>query len=147
MKVYCPDCARCFDGEVGALVVCPHCLDAEKKTKAPKRESPEAWRAACERAVFNASVLLRLAKMTGGSMAAVAELIRSAPRSWEDADNIPETALFYRVVMEVDRLSGNDEWLRPVVGYFARELIEMAPERRSMLEASVAGVLTGFMMG
>jgi len=121
-------------------------MDEEKKTEAPKHESPEAWRVKCERAVFNANVLLRMAGMTGGSMAAVVELIRTAPRSWKDADNMPETALFDRIARQAGRLSGSDVMFRSALEYFARELIEMAPERRSMLEASVAGVLMGFMM-
>jgi hypothetical protein len=114
---------------------------------APKEDSPESWRVECERAVFHASVLFRLAKAPGGAAAAIAEMIRTAPRSRKDLEDIPVTPLFYRIVLEADRLSPNDVLFRGAVEYFGQYLIAMAPERRSMLEASVTGALMGYVMG
>jgi hypothetical protein len=121
-------------------------MGKKKTTVAPKVDCPEAWRVECERAVFHANVLLRLARITGGTMAAVVELIRTVPRSRKDVDNMSTGGLFFRIALEADRLRGNDELFRSAMGYFG-ELMEMAPERRSRIEASVTGVLMGFMMG
>jgi hypothetical protein len=116
-------------------------------TEAPKEDSPEGWRVECERAVFHASVLFRLAKAPGGAAAAIAEMIRTAPRSRKDLEDIPVTPLFYRIVLEADRFSPNDVLFRAAVEYFGKHLIAMTPERRSMLEASITGALMGYVMG
>jgi hypothetical protein len=147
VKVYCPECAAAFEGIAGAIYRCPHCMVEEKRKESPKADSPEAWRVECERAVYHANVLLRLARIPGGVGSAIAEMIRTAPRSEKDLANMPETALFQRIVLEADRLSPNDELLRVAVGYFSRHLIAMAPERRRMLEASITGAMMGFVMG
>src|SRR5581483_2288182 len=112
MKVYCSECAGCFEGEAGKMSRCPHCMIEEKKTEAPKVDSPEVWRVQCELAVFHANVLLRLAKIPGGVGSAIAEMIRTAPRSEKDLDNIPETAFFARILLEAHRLSPKDELFR-----------------------------------
>jgi len=147
MKVYCPECAGCFDGEPGALVRCPHCMVEEKKTEAPKKDSPEGWRVECERAVFHANVLLRLAKIPGGVGSAIAEMIRTAPRSVKETKEIPVTSLFGRMILEAHRLSPKDELFHSAVEYFEKHLSAMAPKRRAMLEASVTGAMMGFVMG
>ena len=147
MKVYCPDCAFGFDSETGTRVRCPRCWGEEKPREAPKVDSPEAWRVECERAVFHANVLLRLAKVPGGYGSAMAEMIRTAPRSQKGLDSIPETALFVRIALEARRLSPNDELLQSALEYFGTHLMVMEPERRMMLEASVTGVFMGWVMG
>jgi hypothetical protein len=122
-------------------------MEYDKKPAAPKKDSPETWRVECERAVFHSNVLLRLAKIPGGVGSAIAEMIRTAPRSEKDLDDIPETAFFGRIVLEAHRLSPKDELFHSAVGYFRKHLVAMAPERRRMLEASVTRAMMGFVMG
>jgi hypothetical protein len=129
------------------MVRCPRCKDHEKKPAAPKRDSPEAWRVECEQAVYHANVLLRLAKVPGGVGSAIAEMIRTAPRSQKELHDPLVDTLFARIVLEADRLSRKDVLFRSAVGYFAEHLIAMAPERRRMLEASVTGAMMGFVLG
>jgi hypothetical protein len=114
---------------------------------APKEDTPESWRVECERAVFNASVLFRLAKAPGGPAAPIAEMIRTAPRSQKDLDEIDVTSLFSRITLDAHRLSPNDVLFRSAIEYFVKHLIAMTPARRSMLEASVTGALMGYVMG
>lgn len=147
VKVYCPECAGAFEGVAGAIYRCPHCMVEEKKKEPPKADSPEEWRVECERAVFHANVLLRLAKIPGGIGSAIAEMIRTAPRSVKDLETMRGTALFYRIVVDANRRCPEDELLHAAVRYFTDHLIAMPPNRRSMLEASVTGAMMGFVMG
>lgn len=98
-------------------------------------------------AVFHANVLLRLARIPGGLGSAIAEMIRTAPRSAKEADEVSITALFGRIVLEAFRLSPKDELFHSAVAYFEKHLSAMARERRRMLEASVTGAMMGFVMG
>jgi hypothetical protein len=147
MKVYCCDCAGAFECEPGTDVRCPHCRAYDNKPEKPNSDSPEAWRVECERAVFHANVLLRLAKVPGGVASAIAEMIRTAPHSAKEADDVSVTALFGRIVLEAHRLSQNDALFRSAVEYFGTHLMAMAPERRKLLEASVTGTMMGLVMG
>jgi hypothetical protein len=113
----------------------------------PKIDSPEAWQVECERAVFHANVLLRLAKIPGGLASAIAEMVRTAPRSKKDLENPSVSTLFARIVLEADRLSSDNELFGSAVRYFQNDLMAMAPERRRMLEASVTGAMMGWVMG
>ena len=147
VKVYCPECAGAFEGVAGAIYRCPHCMVEEKRKESPKADSPEAWRVECERAVFHANVVLRLARIPGGVGSAIAEMIRSAPRSLKETDLIPESSFFARVILEAHRLSPTHELFLSAVEYFEKHLSAMAPKRRAMLEASVTGAMMGFVMG
>lgn len=129
------------------MVRCPRCTGEEKKTEAPKKDSPEAWRVECEQAVFHSNVLLRLAKIPGGIASAIAEMIRTAPRSRKDLEDACVSTLFARIVLEAHRFSPDDVLFRSAVRYFTNDLVAMAPERRRMLEASVTGAMMGFVMG
>jgi hypothetical protein len=119
----------------------------EETTESLNRDSPEAWRVECEMAVFHASVLLRLAKIPGGVGSAIAEIIRTAPRSKRDLENPSVSTLFARIVLKADCENSDENLFRSAVRYFTNDLIAMAPERRRMLEASVTGAMTGFVMG
>jgi hypothetical protein len=104
------------------------------------------WQAACERAAFNVSALLRLARRRA-THSAVLEVLRAAPRSpdeKQDADAAPFArcalaAVEFRAAWEADLLTA-------VIAYF-EELAAMRPRRRAMLEASIAGALIGQGMG
>jgi hypothetical protein len=119
----------------------------EEKSDMPNIDSPEAWRVECELAVFHSSVLLRLAKIPGGIGSAIAEIVRTAPRSKRELENPSVSTLFARIILKAGCDNWDDELFRSAVRYFTNDLIAMPPERRRMLEASVTGAMMGFVMG
>lgn len=118
----------------------------EKSAETQPGDSPESWRVECERAAFHAGVLLRLAKIPGGTSAAVVEMIQSAPRSESDLDNVPETALFACIARAAYHYGGDTDLFRAATEYITEHLMKMPPERRRLLEASVTGVFMGWLM-
>ena len=148
-----PMCNSPLSGEPETTADCPSGPDeptianpAEKNTEAPPDDSPEAWRVECERAAFHAGVLLRLANIPGGIAAAIVELIQTAPRSESDLDTLPETTLFARIMRAAYRFHGDTDSFRAASEYITEHLMKMPPQRRRMLEASLAGVFMGWLM-
>jgi hypothetical protein len=153
MKFLCPKCgsplsiepettAGCSAGHDEHTVANPE----EKNTETPPHDSPEAWRVECERAAFHAGVLLRLAKIPGGTSAAIVEMIQTAPRSESNLDNVPETALFARIARAAYHYGGDTDSFRVATEYITKHLMKMPPERRRLLEASVTGLFMGWLM-
>ncbi len=118
----------------------------EKNPETSPDDSPEAWRVECERAAFHAGVLLRLANIPGGIAAAIVELIQTAPRSESDFDTLPETTLFTRITRAAYRFHSDTDSFRAATEYITEHLMKMPPERRRLLEASLAGTFTGWLM-
>lgn len=148
-----PKCGSPLGGEPETTAGCQDGPDEpaitkleEKNTKAPPDDSPETWRVECERAAFHAGVLLRLANIPGGIAAAIVELIQTAPRSEGDLDGLPETTLFARITRAAYRFHGDTDSFRAASEYITDHLMQMPPERRRMLEASVTGVFMGWLM-
>jgi MoxR-like ATPase len=105
----------------------------------------DTWQAECERAAFNAAALMRMARRFPNS-AAILEIVRSAPRS-PDEEQDPEASPFMRCARAArsHAQSYDEDLYRSVIDYF-HELASMKPARRALLDASVAGVLTGMGM-
>jgi hypothetical protein len=118
----------------------------EKSTETPPDDSPEAWRVECEQAAFHAGVLLRLANVPGGIAAAIVEMIQTAPRSESDWETLPETTLFARVARAAYGFNGDTDSFRAATTYITERLMKMPPERRRLLEASLAGAFMGWQM-
>jgi hypothetical protein len=100
------------------------------------------WQAECEQAAFHAATLLRLVGRFPTNIT-IMELVRQAPHS-PDEEQDPEVSFFMRCtraahtqVQDYQR-----ELFNSVLDYFHR-LSTMKPARRTLLEASVAGVVTG----
>jgi hypothetical protein len=111
--------------------------------------SPDEWRVECERAALHAGALLRLARIQGMTSAATLEMILTAPRTNKGLDDLPETALFVRVALDAQRYIRDDrdrEVFQRAIDYFTKHLAQLAPERRRMLEASIAGTFMGWLM-
>jgi hypothetical protein len=134
--------AGCPVGQVEDAVSSPE----EKSPDTQSDDSPEAWRVECEKATFHAGVLLRLAKIPGGTAAAIAEMIQTAPRSESDLDSLPETGLFARIARAAYRYGGDTDSFSAATEYISEHLMKMTPERRRLLEASVTGVFVGWLM-
>ena len=148
-----PKCGSLLGGELETTAGCPGGPDEptianpeEKNAAAQPDDSPEAWRVECERAAFHAGVLLRLANIPGGIAAAIVELIQTVPRSESDLDTLPETTLFARITRAAYRFHGDTDSFRAASEYITEHLMQMPPERRRMLEASVTGVFMGWLM-
>lgn len=153
MKFLCPKCGSPLSIEPGTTACCPSKPDEhaianseEKSAETQPGDSPEAWRVECERAAFHVGVLLRLAKIPGGTSAAIVEMIQTAPRSESDLDNVPETALFARIARAAYHYGGDTDSFRAATEYITQHLMKMPPERRRLLEASVTGVFLGWLM-
>jgi hypothetical protein len=115
----------------------------------PYDVSPDEWRVECERAVFHAGALLRLAKIQGGFASSTIEMLLTAPRTNNGLDDLPETALFVRMVLDALRYARNDddrEAFKCAMDYFTKHFVQLTPEKRRMLEASIAGTFMGFLM-
>ena len=103
----CPKCEEPIGGEGGGEFLCRSCgqivhVAGEGAVKAvPPDDSPDGWQMECERLVFNAVALLRLARRSYAA-SAVIEIIRAAPHSKEKIDSIPMSSLFPRLVLEGD---------------------------------------------
>jgi len=110
-------------------------------------DTPEGWQAECERAVLNISNLLYLAgrRQTG---TAVLEMMRSAPRTPQEMERLTKDSLLYRCALEITGQckDGDFQMVHSIISFF-EYLLTMPPSRRSMLEASVAGVMLGWGMG
>jgi hypothetical protein len=150
MKFRCTQCGHRLEGERDSGVECPGCL-TQFKIGGPKEnlidpDCPESWRIECERAVWAAASLLKLAKRNKWAEAAIVEIIRTAPYPVDDIDKYNYTCLFFRVVLDAGRFSKDDQLLCPVMQYFHDHLRHMPAARRGMLEASLAGSLTGLEM-
>ncbi len=105
-----------------------------------------SWQGECEEAVFNATVLLRMAGRRCVPCA-ILELLRSVP-GFPEEGQWPEESFFMRcaaAARDLNAYSDSDQW-KMVFDYF-HKLAAMKPKRRALLEASVAGALTGFSMG
>lgn len=153
MKFLCPKCGSPLSIEPETTACCPSEPDEhtianseEKSTETQPDDSPEAWRVECERAAFHAGVLLRLAKIPGGTSAAIIEMIQTAPRSECDLDNVPETALFARIARAAYHYGGDTDLFRAATEYITEHLMKLPPKRRRLLEASVTGVFMGWLM-
>jgi hypothetical protein len=153
MKFLCPKCGSPLSIEPETTACCPSEPDEhtianseEKSTETQPDDSPESWRVECERAAFHAGVLLRLANIPGGIAAAIVELIQTAPRSESDLDNVPETAPFARITRAAYRFNSDTDSFRAATEYITEHLMKMPPERRRLLEASLAGAFTGWLM-
>ncbi len=107
----------------------------------------ERWQAECERAVYNAGTLLRLAGRRSPFSAVAVDVLRSAPRSPDEAQGTDEP-LFARVARAVIHFTPPCECdlLDSVLSYF-QKLAAMRPARRALLEEPVAGALIGHAMG
>ena len=152
MRFLCPKCGSPLSIEPETTAGCPaghdeHTADPkEKNAETPPDDSPEAWRVECERAAFHTGVLLRLAKIPGGTSAAIVEMLQTAPRSESDLDNVPETALFARIARAAYHYGGDTDLFRAATEYITEHLMKLPPARRRLLEASVTGVFMGWLM-
>jgi hypothetical protein len=61
-------------------------------------------------------------------------------------DNVPETTLFARITRAAYRAGGDTDLFRAATEYITEYLMKMPPERRRLLEASLAGAFTGWLM-
>jgi hypothetical protein len=105
----------------------------------------DTWQAECERAASNTAALLRIARRYAHNIA-ILEILRSAPRS-PDEEQTLDTSPFMRC-LRAARLHAapyEKDLLQSVTSYFDY-LASMKPARRALLEASLAGVLTGASM-
>ncbi len=153
MKFICPKCGSHLSIEPETTAGCPGGQDqhtvANAQQKNPETSpdgSPEAWRVECERAAFHAGVLLRLANIPGGIAAAIVELIQTAPCSESEFDTLPETTLFARITRAAYRFNSDTDSFRVATEYITEHLMKMPLERRRLLEASLAGAFTGWLM-
>jgi hypothetical protein len=153
MRFLCPKCGSPLSIEPVTTAGCSAGHDEhtaadpkEKNAETLPDDSPEAWRVECERAAFHAGVLLRLAKIPGGTSAAIVEMIQTAPRSESDLGNVPETALFARIARAAYHYGGDTDLFRAATEYITEHLMRMPPKRRRLLEASVTGVFMGWLM-
>jgi uncharacterized Zn finger protein (UPF0148 family) len=152
MRFLCPKCGHHLQGERDTDIECPSCKASLKvnshEGKPVEPDTPEAWRIECELAVRAAATLLKLAKRNKWAEAALVEIIRTAPAGEDEHDprNCDVTSLLCRVAMDAKRLSVGDPLLDDVFAYFDDHLRHMPPARRAMLEASLAGSLTGLEM-
>lgn len=148
-----PKCGSPLGGEPETAAGCPGGQDEptiagpeEKNPEPPLDDSPEAWRVECERAAFHAATLLRLANIPGGIAAAIVDLIQTAPCSESDLDSLPETTLFARITRAAYRFHGDTDSFRAASEYITEHLMQVPPQRRRLLEASLAGAFMGWLM-
>jgi hypothetical protein len=112
-----------------------------------ENEAVDWWQTECEKAVRVFSNLLHLAgRRQAGS--AILELLRTAPGAPEEADAISTDSLFGRTAKEAcDRAQPCDHAMLTEFCDYIDHLVAMPASLRSMLEASVAGVILGWGMG
>lgn len=147
VSILCPKCGTKNTATPGQEVSCAECHSKMivKDKKVGRRARMTKWQSECNRAVFFASELLRLARRRA-SVSAVIEIIRTAPRNNAERENPNLDAFFVQCFLDAHRLEDRilPERHPQLRDYFMEHLLSMKPARRRLLEASIAGSLIGY---
>ena len=144
----CPACRREFRYHLrhrGQRVKCPACPATLRLPVAgPPPLDARAWRVECEDAVFAVLEILALSGR-GKNPLACLEILRSLPPGPGALDDAERGLPFARYGIEASRRGDANRFAAALDGF--KRIIAMPPARRAMLEACVAGVMTGWANG